>query len=94
MLRLLVVLVLTSLLGSGGVAASLVTHVPSIVQFVFVGCLGLFVVLLAAGALRSSSARSDERGSDSSSASIAASSGERHDPQGAQSAPLVGSAAD
>jgi len=34
------------------VAAGLVTDVPSIVQVVFVGCLGLFIVSLATGALK------------------------------------------
>lgn len=51
MLRLLWVLVLTMLLGSGGVAAGLAADVPAVVQFVFVGCLGLFVVTLMTGAL-------------------------------------------
>ena len=93
MLRLLVVVVLTSLLGSGGVAAGVVTDVPSIVQFVFVGCLGLFVVLLAAGALRTGG-RSHDRGQGNSPASIAASSSEQRDPKRPQPVPLVGSAAD
>jgi hypothetical protein len=72
-----------------------VTDVPSIVQFVFVGCLGLFVVLLAAGALRPAGARSPDRGPDSR-ASIVASSAEQHDPllEGPQPAPLVVSASD
>ncbi|MGH8850442.1 MAG: hypothetical protein ACREYD_05570 [Casimicrobiaceae bacterium] len=51
MLRLLWVLLLTTLLGSGGVAAGFAADVPAIVQFVFVGCLGLFVVTLTTGAL-------------------------------------------
>lgn len=53
MLRLLLVVILTSLLGSGGVAAGLATDVPAIVEFAFIACLGLFVVALATGALRS-----------------------------------------
>jgi hypothetical protein len=93
MLRLSLVVLLTSLLGSGGVAAGLVTDVPSIVQFVFVGCLGLFVVLLATGALKRGGVRSRDRGPDSP-ASIVAPSAERHDHQGPQRAPLVESAAD
>lgn len=93
MWRLLLVVVLASLLGSGGVAAGLVTDVPSIVQFIFIGCLGLFVALLAAGALKTRGAGSRDRG-PASHASIAASSAEQHDPQGSQQAPFVGSAAD
>lgn len=92
MLRLSLVVFLASLLGSGGVAAGVVTDVPSIVQFVFVGCLGLFVVLLAAGALRPGDAGS--RGRDNSPASNVPPSVEQHNPQGSQQAPLVGSAAD
>lgn len=53
MLRLLLVVILTSLLGSGGVAAGLAADVPAIVEFAFIACLGLFVVALATGALRS-----------------------------------------
>jgi len=49
-LRLLAVLLLATLLGSGGVAAGMVAGVPAIVQFVFVGSLALFVVTLATGA--------------------------------------------
>lgn len=53
MLRLLLVVILTSLLGSGGVAAGLAADVPAIVDFAFIACLGLFVVALATGALGS-----------------------------------------
>lgn len=51
MLRLLAVLLLATLLGSGGVAAGVVAGVPAIVQFVFVGSLALFIVTLATGTL-------------------------------------------
>lgn len=51
MLRLLAVLLLATLLGSGGVAAGIVAGVPAIVQFVFVGSLALFIVTLASSAL-------------------------------------------
>lgn len=54
MLRLLLVVLLTSLLGSGGVAAALVANVPVIVQFLFIAFLTLFVVALARGALTAS----------------------------------------
>ena len=57
MLRLLAVLLLATLLGSGGVAAGIVAGVPAIVQFVFVGSLALFIVTLASSALF---ARADE----------------------------------
>lgn len=57
MLRLLVVLLLATLLGSGGVAAGIVAGVPAIVQFVFVGSLALFIVTLTSGA---SFARADQ----------------------------------
>ncbi|MEO8566988.1 MAG: hypothetical protein ABI541_11445 [Betaproteobacteria bacterium] len=50
-LRLLAVLLLATLLGSGGVAAGIVAGVPAIVQFVFVGSLALFVVTLTSGTL-------------------------------------------
>ena len=50
MLRLLAVLLLATLLGSGGVAAGIVAGVPAIVQFVFVGSLALFIVTLTSGA--------------------------------------------
>jgi hypothetical protein len=49
-LRLLAVLLLATLLGSGGVAAGIVAGVPPIVQFVFVASLTLFIVTLATGA--------------------------------------------
>lgn len=58
MLRLLAVLLLATLLGSGGVAAGMVAGVPAIVQFVFVGSLALFIVALTTGA---SFARVDQR---------------------------------
>lgn len=51
MLRLLAVLLLATLLGSGGVAGAIVAGVPAIVQFVFVGSLALFIVTLTSGAL-------------------------------------------
>ncbi|HEY2863641.1 MAG TPA: hypothetical protein VGK37_08480 [Casimicrobiaceae bacterium] len=54
MLRLLLVVLLTALLGSGGVAAASVANVPALVQFLFIGCLTLFVVALARGALTTS----------------------------------------
>lgn len=50
-MRLLAVLLLAILLGSGGVAAGIVAGVPAIVEFVFVGSLALFVVALASGTL-------------------------------------------
>ena len=50
-LRLLAVLLLATLLGSGGVAAGIVAGVPAIVQFMFVGSLALFIVTLTTGAL-------------------------------------------
>ena len=50
-LRLLGVLLLAALLGSGGVAAGIVAGVPAIVQFVFVGSLALFIVTLTTGTL-------------------------------------------
>jgi hypothetical protein len=50
-LRLLAVLLLATLLGSGCVAAGIVAGVPAIVQFVFVGSLALFIVTLTSGAL-------------------------------------------
>jgi len=50
-LRLLAVLLLATLLGSGGVAAGVVAGVPAIVQLVFVGCLALFIVTLTSGTL-------------------------------------------
>lgn len=102
MLRLLGVVLLTSLLGSGGVAAGLVTGVPSIVQVVFVGCLGLFVVALATGALNTGGAdstdigRSRDPASESSSSATDASGEELRDLhlEGAQQIPLAGSASD
>jgi hypothetical protein len=56
-LRLLAVLLLATLLGSGGVAAAIVAGVPAIVQFVFVGSLALFILTLTSG---TSFARADE----------------------------------
>jgi uncharacterized membrane protein YtjA (UPF0391 family) len=50
-LRLLAVLLLATLLGSGGVAAGIVAGVPAIVQFMFVGSLALFIVTLTTGAV-------------------------------------------
>jgi hypothetical protein len=58
-LRLLAVLLLATLLGSGGVAAAIVAGVPAVVQFVFVGSLALFILTLATGA---SFARADHHG--------------------------------
>ena len=99
MLRLLAVVLLTSLLGSGGVAAGLVTDVPSIVQIVFVGCLGLFVVALATGALNTGGTdlgQSRDPASENSSIAIDASCADLRDPhlEGAQQVPLAGSASD
>lgn len=51
MLRLLAVLLLATLLGSGGVTAGIVAGVPAIVQFVFVGSLALFIVTLTSSTL-------------------------------------------
>ena len=51
MLRLLAVLLLAAMLGSGGVAAGIVAGVPAIVQFIFVGSLALFIVTLTTGTL-------------------------------------------
>lgn len=50
-LRLLPVLLLATLLGSGGVAAGFAAGVPAIVQIVFVVCLGLLFVALTAATL-------------------------------------------
>jgi hypothetical protein len=50
-LRLLAVLLLATMLGSGGVAAGIVAGVPAIVQFIFVGSLALFIVTLTTGTL-------------------------------------------
>ena len=50
MLRLIPVLLLSSLLGLSGAAAGFATDAPTVVVFVFVGCLGLFVAALTAGA--------------------------------------------
>ena len=99
MLRLLAVVLLTSLLGSGGVAAGLVTDVPSIVQVVFVGCLGLFVIALATGALNSGGTnvgQSRDPASEDPSSAIDASRAVLRDPhlEGAQQVPLAGSASD
>ncbi len=54
MLRLLPVLFLAALLGLAVVAAGLAVDAPAVVLVVFVGCLGLFVAALAAGALHPS----------------------------------------
>lgn len=99
MLRLLVVVLLTSLLGSGGVAAGLVSDVPSIVQAVFVGCLGLFVVLLATGALKATGnhvRQSGDRPPKNVSTAIGASRAGLRDPHldGARQVPLARSASD
>jgi hypothetical protein len=51
MLRLLPVLLLAALLGSGAVAAGVVSDVPAIVEIVFVACLTLFFVVLSADAI-------------------------------------------
>jgi hypothetical protein len=51
MLRLLPVVLLAALLGLGAVGAGLATDAPTVVLFVFVGCLGLFIATVAAGAL-------------------------------------------
>ena len=51
MLRLLPVLLLAALLGLAAIAGGLAVDAPAIVLFIFVGCLGLFVAALAAGAL-------------------------------------------
>ena len=67
MLRLLAVLLLATLLGSGGVAAAIVAGVPAIVQFVFVGSLALFIVTLATGA---SFAHADHRRPTGEAASV------------------------
>jgi hypothetical protein len=54
MLRLIPVLLLAALLGLAVVAGGLAVDAPTIVLFVFVGCLGLFVAALTAGALHPS----------------------------------------
>jgi 4-hydroxybenzoate polyprenyltransferase len=51
MLRLLPVILLSTLLGLGVVGGGFATDAPTIVLFVFVGCLGLFIAALTAGAL-------------------------------------------
>ena len=51
MLRLLPVIFLSALLGLGVIGAGFATDAPTIVLFVFVGCLGLFIAALTAGAL-------------------------------------------
>lgn len=51
MLRLLPVIFLSALLGLGVIGAGFATGAPTIVLFVFVGCLGLFIAALTAGAL-------------------------------------------
>lgn len=51
MLRLLPVILLSALLGLGVIEAGFATDAPTIVLFVFVGCLTLFIAALAAGAL-------------------------------------------
>lgn len=51
MLRFLPVLFLAALLGLAVVAAGLAVDAPTVVLFIFVGCLGLFVAALTAGAL-------------------------------------------
>ena len=53
MLRLIPVLLLASLLGLSGAAAGFATDAPTVVVFVFFGCLGLFVAALTAGAFHS-----------------------------------------
>jgi len=54
MARLLPIVLLTALIGSGGLAAGSVAAVPTIVEIVFVGCLILFVVTLVAAAFAAS----------------------------------------
>jgi hypothetical protein len=49
--RLLPVIFLSVLLGLGVVGAGFATDAPTIVLFVFVGCLGLFIAALTAGGL-------------------------------------------
>ncbi len=82
MLRLLWVLLLATLLGSGGVAAGLAAGVPTIVQFVFVGCLGLFVVTLATGALMvtdTDAPRQRNGAAESAASAITSRAAEAHD---------------
>ena len=66
-LRLLGVLLLAALLGSGGVAAGIIAGVPTIVQLVFVGSLALFIVTLTTGTLF---ARSDDGAPPGRAASV------------------------
>jgi hypothetical protein len=47
----LTVLLLATLLGSAGVAAGIVAGVPTLVEFVFIGSLALFIVTLTSGTL-------------------------------------------
>jgi hypothetical protein len=54
MLRLIPVVLLVALPGLAVVAGGLAVDAPTIVLFVFVGCLGLFVAALTAGALHPS----------------------------------------
>jgi hypothetical protein len=68
-LRLLAVLLLAAMLGSGGVAAGIVAGVPAIVQLVFVGSLALFIVTLTTGTLF---ARSDAGSPPGRAASVGA----------------------
>jgi len=49
--RLLPVILVAALLGLGVVAAGFAIDAPTVVLFVFVGCLALFVAALIAGAL-------------------------------------------
>lgn len=49
--RLLPVILLSALLGLGVIGAGFATDAPTIVLFVFVGSLGLFIAALGAGAL-------------------------------------------
>jgi hypothetical protein len=49
--RLLPVIFVSALLGLGVIEAGFATDAPTIVLFVFVGCLGLFIAALTAGAL-------------------------------------------
>ena len=51
MLRLLPIILLSALLGLGVIEAGFATDAPTIVLFVFVGSLGLFIAALTAGAL-------------------------------------------
>ena len=77
-LRLLAVLLLATLLGSGGVAAGIVADVPAIVQLVFVGSLALFIVTLTTGTF----ARSDDGSPAGRAASVGAISPlQAHEPR-------------